>query len=201
MVRVTPNVDTTGLVTLTGTQTLTNKMPGSGTTFTHASQHQNGGSDEVATATPGANAIPKADVTGKLAAGWLPSSLGFAFAGNAGGGTVAASTTNYVSPAGTISGTESFREVIMPEACTARDLHLITSATQSATGSYVVTLRKNGADTAVTLTVAAGAAAGTFTDTSNSVSFAKGDRADLALQNNATSGSTGLRAFSWRCNG
>jgi len=32
----------------------------------HAAQHQNGGGDEVATATPGANAIPKADIGGKL---------------------------------------------------------------------------------------------------------------------------------------
>jgi hypothetical protein len=30
------------------------------------------GSDEIATATPAANAIPKADSAGKLAAGWLP---------------------------------------------------------------------------------------------------------------------------------
>lgn len=39
---------------------------------THASQHQNGGSDEVATATPGANAIPKAGSGGTLALGWMP---------------------------------------------------------------------------------------------------------------------------------
>jgi hypothetical protein len=32
----------------------------------HASTHQNGGGDEVATATPGANAIPKADGSGLL---------------------------------------------------------------------------------------------------------------------------------------
>lgn len=38
----------------------------------HASSHQHGGSDEIATATPGANAIPKADSGGKLAAGWIP---------------------------------------------------------------------------------------------------------------------------------
>ena len=36
----------------------------------HATTHQHGGGDEVATATPGANAIPKADSAGKLAAGW-----------------------------------------------------------------------------------------------------------------------------------
>lgn len=38
----------------------------------HASTHQNGGSDEVATATPTANGIPKADSTGRLAIGWNP---------------------------------------------------------------------------------------------------------------------------------
>ena len=36
----------------------------------HASSHQHGGGDEIATATPGANAIPKADGTGKLDA-WV----------------------------------------------------------------------------------------------------------------------------------
>ena len=38
----------------------------------HASTHQNGGSDEVSTATAGANAIPKAGAGGTLAIGWLP---------------------------------------------------------------------------------------------------------------------------------
>jgi hypothetical protein len=42
------------------------------TPASHASSHQHGGSDEVATATPGANAIPKAGGAGTLAAGWLP---------------------------------------------------------------------------------------------------------------------------------
>ena len=38
----------------------------------HAASHQDGGSDEVATATPGAAAIPKAGGAGTLATGWLP---------------------------------------------------------------------------------------------------------------------------------
>ncbi|MCW5978671.1 MAG: hypothetical protein KIT09_11365 [Bryobacteraceae bacterium] len=38
---------------------------------THAAQHKYGGDDEVATAAPAAHAIPKADVGGKLAAGWI----------------------------------------------------------------------------------------------------------------------------------
>lgn len=38
----------------------------------HAPTHKHGGSDEVAVAVAAANAIPKADGTGKLAAGWIP---------------------------------------------------------------------------------------------------------------------------------
>lgn len=41
------------------------------TPSSHAASHQNSGADEVATATPGANAIPKAGADGKLASGWL----------------------------------------------------------------------------------------------------------------------------------
>lgn len=37
----------------------------------HASSHQHGGTDEIATATPGANAIVKADADGKIGAGWI----------------------------------------------------------------------------------------------------------------------------------
>lgn len=41
------------------------------TPTSHAASHQNAGGDEVATATPAANAIPKALGSGKLAAGWI----------------------------------------------------------------------------------------------------------------------------------
>ena len=40
----------------------------------HASTHQHGGSDEVSTATPAANAIPKANASGDLADGWIAAS-------------------------------------------------------------------------------------------------------------------------------
>lgn len=41
-----------------------------GSVVLHASSHQHGGADEVATATPGVNAIPKSDAGGKLD-GWV----------------------------------------------------------------------------------------------------------------------------------
>ena len=46
-------------------------LPG-GAPSAHASTHQNGGSDEVATAIPAANAIPKAGAGGDLGGGWMP---------------------------------------------------------------------------------------------------------------------------------
>lgn len=49
---------------------------GTATFAAHATQHQNGGSDEVATGTPAANAIPKAGAGGTLAAGWMPAFTG-----------------------------------------------------------------------------------------------------------------------------
>lgn len=42
------------------------------TPTSHAASHQHGGGDEIATATAGNNAIPKADGSGKLAIGWIP---------------------------------------------------------------------------------------------------------------------------------
>jgi hypothetical protein len=42
------------------------------TPASHATSHKHGGSDEVATATAAANAIPKAGATGKLDIGWIP---------------------------------------------------------------------------------------------------------------------------------
>jgi hypothetical protein len=49
-------------------QVIDGGAPGGG--GNHATQHQHGGGDEVGTATPGANAIPKADAGGKLD-GWI----------------------------------------------------------------------------------------------------------------------------------
>lgn len=61
-------VDAKGRVTALSSTTITGVVPAA-----HATSHQNGGSDEVATATAGANAIPKAGAGGTLAAGWIPS--------------------------------------------------------------------------------------------------------------------------------
>ena len=60
--------------TITGTVAAgdDSRLSNARTPTAHASSHQNGGIDEIATATPGANAIPKAGSGGALAVGWIP---------------------------------------------------------------------------------------------------------------------------------
>jgi hypothetical protein len=65
--------DTTRQASITGAP---GAWPSSFAPAPHASTHQYGGSDPVATVTPGANAIPQAGSGGTLAAGWIPSALG-----------------------------------------------------------------------------------------------------------------------------
>ncbi len=105
---------------LSGKQATITSAPGSWpSSFTpsaHASTHQNGGADEIATATPGANAIPKAGSGGTLAAGWIPtlnqntSGTALSFTGSLAGdvtGTQAATVVgkiNGVSLAGLATG-------------------------------------------------------------------------------------------------
>ena len=52
------------------------RLSDSRTPTAHKTSHQHGGTDEIATGTPAANAIPKADGTGKLASGWIPAGIG-----------------------------------------------------------------------------------------------------------------------------
>ena len=103
--------------------------------------------------------------------------------------TIGTSTTSFISfCAFTTNSAEASRQIIIPISGTIRNLYVLTSTTQSANNSQVCTVRKNGANTAVTVTIAASAAAGTFSDTTNTVSVAAGDRLALQVQNNAASG-------------
>ena len=62
---------------------------------THAATHQNGGADEVATSTPAANAIPKADASGILDDGWIPSAISRDSETPSGGDLSGSLTTGY----------------------------------------------------------------------------------------------------------
>jgi hypothetical protein len=85
-----------------------------------------------------------------------------------------------------IVSADTLRRTPIATAGTLTKLYVQTSTAQSATGSLVCTVRKNSVDQALTLTIAAGSAAGVFNDLVNSVSVAQGDLMGMKFQNNAT---------------
>ena len=106
---------------------------------------------------------------------------------------VSASTTTYIGLTGqTISAVENARVTVFPQNCTLSRLYFVTSTAQPATGTLVVTLRKNNADTAMVITIAAGSAANFFSNTTTSISFTPGQYACLKLTNNATTTSANI---------
>lgn len=102
--------------------------------------------------------------------------------------TVALLTTSFFFLSGSTIGstTESNRFIYMPKAGTFKNLYIYTVTSQPATGSCVITVRINGVDSALTLTIAAGSAPGVFSNLINSVTYAAGDRVTLKVVNNAT---------------
>lgn len=107
--------------------------------------------------------------------------------------------TRYHTVAGAVDTSATAVQVPLPVACTLNNFYFRTYGAQPAGGSLVVTLQKNGSDTAITVTIAAGSAAGNFTDTTNSVAFAAGDTWQLKLVQNALTGtSTGLAGYSFK---
>ena len=103
--------------------------------------------------------------------------------------TIGTGTTSYVSfCAFTTNSAEANRQIVVPVAGTVKNLYVLTSTTQSAGGSLVCTVRKNGVNTSVVVTIGANTVAGVFSDTSNSFSVAAGDKLGLQVQNNAATG-------------
>ena len=86
---------------------------------------------------------------------------------------------------GSVAGTTAESQVRLPlsSACTMSDLYVITRTTMNANASLKVSVFKNGTITAVTLTIAGGSVAGTYSDTTNSVSFVAGDGWVLGFTN------------------
>lgn len=83
---------------------------------------------------------------------------------------------------------ENQRQIVVPYAVTFKNFFCFfgVGAGQPATGSLVLTIRKNGVDTAITLTIPAGSSIGTYSDTTNSVSFVAGDLISVKAVNNAS---------------
>lgn len=94
------------------------------------------------------------------------------------------------------STVESQLRTPFPEACTCTNMYARITATQSGTGSLTFTMLKNGVATGLVLTIAAGSAAGTYSNTSNSATFAAGDGYTIEIKNNASATSAPISGVS-----
>lgn len=121
------------------------------------------------------------------------------------GTTVGASTTAYltfahagssVASTGPTFGAESSRQIISPVAGTLANLYVRTGTAQAADGDLVLTIRINGVDTGIVITIAANSAAGTFSDTTHTAILAAGDLISIKGVNAATGTSASLSAWS-----
>jgi len=101
--------------------------------------------------------------------------------------TIAALTTSYWQPfSNAADAAETSRVWYSNVAGTMKYLLFRSGTSQPATGNQVITLRHELASTSITLTIAAGSAAGTFTDYVNTHTVAQGDRISIQSVNNAT---------------
>jgi hypothetical protein len=106
------------------------------------------------------------------------------------GTAIAGSTTTWIATGVTAGSNESISTVIIPHAMTLSNMYLMHYSTnQPASGSQVITVRKNAVDTALVITIAAGAVTSTtpYSNLANTVSFAVGDKLSIRRVNNATS--------------
>ena len=110
-------------------------------------------------------------------------------------------TVRYHSISGTLSSLINPFQIPVPTACTFSNFYFRIYSNQPSTGSLVVTLQKNGVDTALTITIANNSVSNTYTDTSNSVSFSAGDTWQLKITQNATTSSTSLGGYSFKLSG
>lgn len=108
--------------------------------------------------------------------------------------TVPASSTRYAAIAGgfstTLDANIANRQFTIPIGGTIRNLYVTTSNLQSATGSLVCAVNKNGVTSSVSVTFTSADGAGaTKSDTSNTLSVAAGDKLAISFVNNATAAS------------
>lgn len=108
--------------------------------------------------------------------------------GHGNGGTVPASSTNYICPF--VPGIDTVgRSFPISKAGTLKNLFLRLASAQPASGSLVAEIFAGASGTTATgikITIAAGSASGTYSNTTNSYAFSAGDLVKVNLTNNAT---------------
>jgi hypothetical protein len=114
--------------------------------------------------------------------------------------TAVLSSTNYIQMTGaaTAVGVASIasRQTAFPIGATAQNMYVKTNASQSATGSLVISLTIATTPSALSVTIAAGSALGTFSNTSSTVTIAAGNLLTYEIKNNATTTSASVITIS-----
>lgn len=114
---------------------------------------------------------------------------------------IAAAVTTWVGVGVTGGSNETTSTLIMPVACTLSNMYTMHYTTaQPATGAQVFTVRKNGVDTALVITIAAGSAPTTtpYSNLANSVSYAVGDKFAVRRQNFAATTGGAVNGLSFK---
>ncbi len=113
--------------------------------------------------------------------------------------TQTASTTSYFVLnyilGGAAFASRAGRQIPMA-AGTFKNLYLRLNTAQPASGSLVVSLYVNSAATAISITIAAGSAAGVYSNTANSATIANGDLVCYEVINNATASAATIQTIS-----
>lgn len=129
----------------------------------------------------------------QIASTSLPARVTAVFIGNQNTSTVAASTTTYGIVSGQAgTGILASKSIVVGQSGTLKNAYLLTGSAQDVSGSLTCTLYVNGSATSIVITVAAGAAAGTYSDTTHTATLSAGDTIAWKFTNNATSASATL---------
>jgi hypothetical protein len=83
---------------------------------------------------------------------------------------------------------------------TGSHLQVRTSTTQPVSGALTITVQKNGVDTVLVLTIAAGSVANVYDNVVNTFTFVDGDLISFKVVNSASGNSAGLYDIQFNCN-
>lgn len=150
-------------------------------------------------------AITGGTAAGSVTAALLPAASAYASAyplrrspitGTFGNSNVPATATRYGGMgAFGLAATRALVQGIMPADGTLRNLYIVTSGTQPASGGLGATLEVNGTATSVVGTVVAGGTVTSFSDTAHSATTPAGAFITIALVNNGTAQSITLGGY------
>jgi hypothetical protein len=150
------------------------------------------------------------DVSGSVAATQMPALTGacttsagavattclvntFISMGMGGCGVITAGTTQYFGPAGCFSTSDPVVATPVSTAMTLKNFYVVSNTAPVGAQTYVVTVRKNNVDTAVTCTITG--AATSCNDTTHTVAFAAGDRISAGVVSSASAVNANLNTM------